>query len=288
MSGNQAIKYRSKQAFAPDFLVIGAMRCGTTSLHNWLRQFAEISLPRMKETDFFVAEKNWARGVGWYRRQFDPQAALTGEVSPNYTKRDVFYGVAERVAQMAPRVKLIYIVRDPVERAISHYYHSYQFQGLPEPDIFAGSREEAHILASSQYSWQLEPWLAQFEREQFLFLEFAQLTQHPREALDRIAAHLGTSVPARLDLDGAENSRHSIGQVPGWWHSLRETRLGTALRSRLPAGLAQRLKSSLSLSPGKNLPAMPPQLKDRYRDLLHNERTKLEALTGLALEGWNV
>ena len=69
----------------PDFIIIGAMKCGTTSLHHYLSLHPDISVSRRKELDFFVAEENWARGLAWYESQFPDKGKVRGEASPKYT-----------------------------------------------------------------------------------------------------------------------------------------------------------------------------------------------------------
>ncbi|MDQ4058746.1 MAG: sulfotransferase, partial [Actinomycetota bacterium] len=73
----------------PNFLIIGAMKAGTTSLYHYLRSHPEVFMPAVKELDFFVEDINWRRGLSWYRRQFasaPPEARAVGEASTNYSK----------------------------------------------------------------------------------------------------------------------------------------------------------------------------------------------------------
>ena len=100
----------------PDFIIIGAMRAGTTALADLLSRHPEIGMSRLKETDYFIAEKNFSRGPVWYQSLFPMDRPIRGEASPNYAKSDVFAGVPQRIHAARPDVRLIYIVRDPVER----------------------------------------------------------------------------------------------------------------------------------------------------------------------------
>src|SRR5919106_4193832 len=97
----------------PTFVIIGAQKCGTTALHSYLSRHPEVSMSRPKELDFFVEGANWEKGVDWYRSRFDGAAKARGESSPNYTAHPMLAGVPERMAELVPDAKLIFMVRDP-------------------------------------------------------------------------------------------------------------------------------------------------------------------------------
>ncbi len=101
------------------------MKGGTTSLHRYLGSHSEVCISRRKETDYFLGRREYQRGLSWYSSQFNRHATALGEASPNYTKRHLWAGVPERIAQTLPEVRLIYVVRDPIERIVSHYVHNY-------------------------------------------------------------------------------------------------------------------------------------------------------------------
>src|SRR5881398_2677233 len=108
----------------PNLLVIGASKCGTTSLHHYLGLHPEIGMSRVKELHYFVEEPTES-SLRWYASQF-PDAPVRGESSPSYTQRHRSPLVAARIARVLPDVKLVYIVRDPVERLLSSYrFHRY-------------------------------------------------------------------------------------------------------------------------------------------------------------------
>ncbi|HEY9295730.1 MAG TPA: sulfotransferase domain-containing protein, partial [Phormidium sp.] len=139
----------------PDFIIIGAQKCGTTSLYEYLIQHPQILAASKKEVHFF--DLNFAKGVDWYRQQFKPvsQKSITGEASPYYIFHPL---VPQRIYQLFPQVKLIVLLRNPVERAISHYYHEVRlgFEDLGLEDAIAQEParlegETAKILADETY-----------------------------------------------------------------------------------------------------------------------------------------
>ena len=107
----------------PDLIIIGAMKCGTTSLHRYLDLHPEIIMSGQKGLNFFIPERNWGKGVDWYRPNFKGNALVSGEASPNYTNFPDFKGVAGCMHPIGPNARLIYMVRDPVDRILSHYMH---------------------------------------------------------------------------------------------------------------------------------------------------------------------
>ena len=122
----------------PNLIVIGAQKCGTSGLHYYLGLHPEISISNPKELNFFIAERNWPRGLDWYRAQFDATAPVRVEASPNYTAYPQHKGVPERMAEVVPDARLIYIVRDPIERIAAHWVHNYS-KGRHQGDLRARS-----------------------------------------------------------------------------------------------------------------------------------------------------
>ncbi|MGC4020653.1 MAG: sulfotransferase domain-containing protein [Cyclobacteriaceae bacterium] len=106
-------------------MIIGAMKAGTTSLHDYLSKHPDVFMSVQKELDFFVEQKNWKLGIDWYKKQFPVSTIAIGESSPNYTKSLIFGNVPDKIKSILPDVKLIYILRDPIKRLVSHYSHQY-------------------------------------------------------------------------------------------------------------------------------------------------------------------
>jgi hypothetical protein len=159
----------------PNLVIIGAMKCGTTSLHHYLDLHPAITMSRPKELNFFIgpaagaprspaddepdwAQGNWHRGAAWYAAQFDPAATVRGEASPGYTSPS-YPVVAERMARLIPRARLLYAVRDPIARAISQYEHhrrqGTEIRGLAEALLDPGSQ----YIARGRYFERLRPFL---------------------------------------------------------------------------------------------------------------------------------
>ena len=150
----------------PDFVVIGALRAGTTTLYSLLSQVPGICLSMIKETDFFIAELNYRHGPDWYAGLFRQPEMVCGDISPNYSTSDRFPGVAARLKKHAPHAKIIYIVRDPVERARSHYQHTWlKGDAIEAPGAFLDTPVGHHILSASRYCEQVSSFVDAFGEE---------------------------------------------------------------------------------------------------------------------------
>ena len=198
----------------PDFVIIGTMKGGTTSMFQYLSQHPQVRPPFRKEIKFF--DIHYPRGLGWYRSHFPLQfkmkdGALTGEATPYYLFHPL---AAERMAHDLPNVKLIILLRNPVDRTYSHYSHIQRVgrEPLPfdraiaaEPDRLTGEVEKIiadpnystfmhghySYLARSRYAEQLPRWLERFPREQILILPSEDLTTSPYAAFEKTLKFLG-------------------------------------------------------------------------------------------------
>ena len=166
----------------PNALIIGAAKCGTTSLHNYLASHPDICMSSVKETAFFVAERNWSKGLAWYRSHFRGQARVCGESSPAYTMHPRFSGVPERIHQVIPDVKLIYLVRDPIERIRSDYAHRVSLGTEREPldKALFGPDARPWYIDNSRYDYQIRQYLQVFSRERILTSSHAEAENRSR------------------------------------------------------------------------------------------------------------
>jgi hypothetical protein len=200
----------------PDFLIIGAQKSATTSIYAYLRAHPDIAAPAKKELDFF--DQHWTQGVRWYRGHFpwalqrrrNPRL-LTGEASPSYIHHPQ---APERAAALLPDARLVLLLRDPVDRALSHYNHervlgreplSFEDALAAEDGRLAGELERmaadpAHVSAAWRnhsyrtrglYAEQLERWLAHYPRERFLILTMEEIAADTDGSFQEVLAHLG-------------------------------------------------------------------------------------------------
>jgi hypothetical protein len=182
----------------PDFLIIGGMRCGTTSLFMYLAQHPAVLLSRIKEVHFF--DLHYSQGLYWYRSQFPSvfrkysrsarlKECAVGEATPNY----IFDSKTPAlVARMLPQVKLIALLRNPVDRAYSQYVlmrARHDIKGLSFEQAIAN--ENGRILRRGIYVDQLERWVKYFPRKQMLVLRSEDLFHKTQETFERVLGFIG-------------------------------------------------------------------------------------------------
>jgi hypothetical protein len=143
-------------------------------------------MSKPKELNFFVEEMTWDLGMDWYRGRFDDRFRVRGESSPHYTNLPRYTGVAERIHTFIPDAKLIYMVRDPISRILSHWRHAVGAGYETRPMEEALTRDDRAYVTRSLYWMQLQPYLELFGREQIEVIAQEEL-QSDREGTMRKA-----------------------------------------------------------------------------------------------------
>jgi hypothetical protein len=177
----------------PDFVIIGAQKGGTSFLYHLLTRHPLVEPAARKELHFFDQPELFDNGAGWYRRCFprlgskDGQRSITGEATPYYLFDPP---VAKRMAEIVPKARLIALLRNPVDRAYSHY--QMQVKRGTEPRTFEEAMEQEHSSYVSRgiYVDQLLRWFEFFGKEQMLILKSEDFFESPVETLKVVLAFL--------------------------------------------------------------------------------------------------
>ncbi len=190
----------------PDFLIIGAQKCGTNSLYNYLVQHPLVAPSLEHEIHYF--DLNFDKELNWYQSKFPERESeiITGESSPYYLSHPL---VAQRIFEIYPQIKLIVLLRNPAERTISHYYHEVRLghESLSLPEAIAAEKNrltgeiEKMIETRTYYSFnhqhytyrargkyieQLQNWMRFFPKEQLLILLSEDLFTAPLETMNKV------------------------------------------------------------------------------------------------------
>jgi hypothetical protein len=205
----------------PDFLVIGAMKSGTTSIYRELYKHPHIFLPEEKEPNFFISpESETPEGIRAYASLFSAARpeAIVGEASTSYTMYPRYGDVAGRVYRvLGPKVKLIYIVREPLSRTRSHLEHAAR-TGRIRKSFASDLAAVPHYIDISRYYMQITQWLRHFERQQLLIIDLEDYRKNNQMVMRRTLEFLGLDVvgqsgsPAVAEV---HNSKDSARVLPG-------------------------------------------------------------------------
>lgn len=231
-----------------DFIVIGAQKAGTTSLWEYLRTHPQIQMPGDKEVPFFCVDARYSRGLSWYEREYLPapvDGAITGTATTQYmhgTKDATVEVIAARIKATVPEVKLIALLRDPIERAFSQYRHMVRkeydarsFDEVVREHLSSGALTRARqaprgtntYLVQGEYGRTLHAYLAHFPRQQIEIALTVDLDAEPERVMGDLFRFLGV------------DSRHVPDNLSARFH-----RGGTT--ARIDQDAARKLKGHLA------------------------------------------
>ena len=226
----------------PDFVIVGVMKCGTTSLFNHLISHPCIAEPLVKGVKYY--NKSFDRGEGWYRAHFPAQAdldelravqgiAMTGESSPDYLPNP---DAAKRLKALTPDAKLILLLRDPVTRAFSHYHYrkvrgreSLSFEQAVENNLNSLKKEQQGVellrdhanytsyLGRGLYMPQLRHWFEEFPKEQFLVVSSEDFSTDAQSVYADVTEFL--NLPAHSLIN---TNKHNTGKYKKMANSTRQ------------------------------------------------------------------
>jgi hypothetical protein len=276
----------------PTFLVIGAMKAGTTSLWRDLRAHPQVFMPEVKELHFFSNPDRFELGFDWYAAHFAAagDAIALGEASTNYTKHPRRTGTAARVAAAIPDVRLVYAVRDPIERIRSHYLHVAHGHEERRP-LAVAVWEDPEYLDISRYRTQIDQYLAHLDRSQLLVITAEDLRRERAATLEQVFRHLGVDPrPPKVERAAPSLNRSD------------EKRLDTAVSARARRVPGYELARHLTPRPVRRLLArvakrpltttvdahLPDDVRHALERELHDEVAGLREFLGPSFDGWGI
>ena len=287
----------------PNLFIIGAMKSGTSSLHEYLHQHPDIFMARMKEPQYFAPHKTrwgqwWGQGqpwpepgMQWYLNLFRDAGDVkyAGESSVSYTAAPWVSGCERRIHAFNPDARLIYIMRDPVERALSHYWHFVHDGREDLPPLEAFRRKEEYV-ARSDYARQLRPYLDTFAREQVYALTLEELDGDPAGTMRRLFTWLQVDPGVDITIE-----RFNVGKS-----QMRQTRrhlvpLDTMMKhwrwKRLEASLpaaVPRLLERITYRPIERRSVPTEEAVKYLRQVLAPKERELSLLLGREFPEWNL
>jgi len=274
----------------PDFIAVGPPRTATTWLHKVLR--GHVSLPRIKETDFFGA--NFPRGFAWYRSHFrDPPAGRPmGEVCPKYFSSPE---ARERIGRYIPDCKIICTLRDPVQRLYSHYRFLRSRAwlgpvGIEEAvAVYQRRSNPGNMITASLYSTDVKAWQDRFGKGNVLVLLNDDLVGDEQKYLDQVCTFVGIPM---IDLAHSQLLNRTVNARPNAPRSVWLARGAGALRAFLRqhrvSALSERFEAlwNFCFSGGEKFAPLDPGLEARLRDYFRPDVEALEELLQRDLSAW--
>jgi hypothetical protein len=232
----------------PDFIIIGAMKCATSTLHEQLARQLGVLMSTPKEPCFFSDDEVYARGATWYSSLFaqSPEHTLCGESSTHYTKLPTYPHTIERMQHfLGAHVKFIYIMRHPIDRLVSHYIHEWT-QRVVTSDLNHAIDHHPELIAYSQYALQIQPYLDAFGSERVLPVFFERLTAMPHVEFNRVCEFIG------------------YGGTPAWDEQLKEQNVSS---DRMRKSAARDMLINLPGVKQARRKFVPQSLRDRIKTL---------------------
>jgi hypothetical protein len=286
----------------PNFFVIGAMKAGTTSLYQYLRAHPQIFMADDKEPCFFGSKLNWHRGREWYESLFHHagDAIAVGEACTGYTKYPIHDGVPERMSQLIPEARLIYLVRHPIERIRSHYEHVHRY-GYEKRPLAVAVLEDPKYVGYSRYALQIDQYLKCFAREQLLVVTSENLRSERRGTLRQIFDFLGVDgewSSSAIDVEHYASRRRvprpfarQLRRLPGYRRVARAVP-STAKTAYRRVAAKQELQAPVQGDgrQGKGIrPAdIPRDVRRELEDRLSGDVARLRDIVGNELDGWGI
>lgn len=262
----------------PDFLIIGAMKCGTSTLQAQLAAQPGIFMTTPKEPNFFSDDAIFSRGLAWYEGLFAAALPgdLKGEASTHYAKLPTHPDALARLAAVLPAPKLIYLIRNPLERAVSHYIHEWSM-GKMSGNIETAFIDHPELVAYGCYGCQIEHYVRTFGAKAILLTSLETMTAEPQHVLNRIGAFLGhPGALAWQTENGRENiSAQRVRRFP-LQGLLIDNPVATALRRTLvPKALRDRVRQARQMS---DRPSLTPALQSRLEAIFADDHVRLRAV----------
>ncbi len=275
----------------PSFLIIGAQKAGTTSLHHTLDVHPKIFMSKPKELYFFDVEANYERGVKWYASFFKDwtKEIVAGESNPDYLWHE---SVPARMVEVLPNAKLIILLRNPANRAYSSYWYSFcgGSETLPFEEALEAEPERAtqgrSIRGNSSYverglyARQIKRYFKYFDRSQFLILLTEEFKQDPKQTLSQVTDFLEVSCDSKF-IDNVKNISRNVSRMP------RSRRLHSYVPFMLKHfHFAGRVLRKSNLKEAK-YPPMSEKITQKLSECFRSSNAELEELLGRKLDVWN-
>jgi hypothetical protein len=276
----------------PNLLIVGAAKAGTTSLHEYLGLHPEVYMSEPKELHFLNRD-DWRDRVERYRARFPTDAPVRGESTPAYSMDPWWPGVPARAHELIPDARIVYLVRDPIERLIAQYVENYALH-LEQRSFAEALRDfdapSNRVVMASRYADQIERWREHFPDERILVLDQRALLKERRETLRETFEFLGVdpdfTTPAFERLHNVRSNKMRPNRFGLWLYERGQLQRLRRRTRPLPDRVREPLKR-LVADPVAT-PPLDPDLQAGLEAHLREQANRLRDYTGKPFAHWSV
>jgi len=291
----------------PNFLCIGAPKSGTTSLYDILKQHKDVFLPSFKEPHFFDSNESWNKGVSWYLSSYYAKAShqCVGDFTPTYLSNNLAPARIQEV--LGNKVKFVVILRNPTDRAYSHYLHTQRDQhenlsfieALEEEEqrLHNYRKENDHIgmirfayQEQGMYTKQLERYFKLFDRAQFYITTFDEFVSKQEKVIKEICLFLGLKEQKGMQYVRQSNKSSQARSVALKNMIKKPSIIKKAAKLLIPSfAIRQKLRNYIHVLNNKSIDKKPISEIDRkycYQRYFKQEIKSLEDLLSINLTHW--
>ena len=267
-----------------DFMIVGAQKCGTTTLFNILNTHPTLVGCSTKEPHYFSKIYDWKSSISDYERLFELRdGAMYFEASTSYTCYPTFnLNIWDDLYEYNPNLKFIYLVRKPIDRIISSYMHVYE-RGYTDLSLEDAICKDLFQLATTHYYTQIAPFIETFGRDRVLILDFDDVKRDLRAVVQRTADFIGVddeyfngydSIHANASL--SQNRKH---------HKYTSSPLHLRVLKRVSPGLWEKISDNANRTFDKK-PVLEPEYQEVIVRMLRTDINALERLMDKDLSSW--
>ena len=277
----------------PNFLIIGAPKAGTTSLHAYLDRHPQVHMSDPKELYFFD-DPDYRSRQQWYESHFETDAPLRGEATPHYAMYPFYEGVPERIHELIPDAKLVYLVRDPLEQVVSHCVQLYTNGYCADAGELLADIERVDNpgICASRYATQLQQYLPLFDRDQLIVIDQHELKTDRSKTVADVFRFLGVDPElADVDFDEELNARLDKYEFTRTGDFLWSRVLSPAGRAVMPLPVRDRIRRRVTDAiPHRRVesPALSDELRARLVAMLEPEMAWLRRFSGQDFPTWQL
>ena len=274
----------------PNFLVVGAMKCATSTVIDFLEHHSQVYVKPFSEPNFFNEDENWEKGSDWYDQFFqtDQQFKICGEGTNNYTNLERFPHTLDRILSYCPDVKILYTVRHPIDRMTSAWIQN----RIDIPNEVPATLSEAvenlpEIFVDQSMYWkQLSEYLKYFDKSKIWVGFLEDLKTNPDNFFEEICTFL--DIDQESQEKGLHKNSSSAKQVPNKLYSkVKSIPLVDTIKNSFPQNLRRAIKDKYLSTPAKEVPQLSAEVKEKIVATLKPDAEQLLSYCNKPLNFWD-